>query len=79
MIIVDLIKELMYQQNKTIKDIVDATGLSYWTIENIVVRDVIPTPKDAQIILNLAAERNDVEKKMLRESSESNRMPSSWR
>lgn len=52
MIIVDLIKELMYQQNKTIIDVVNATGLSYLTVENIVLRDVIPTPEDAQVILN---------------------------
>lgn len=53
MIIVDLIKELMYQQNKTIKDIVKATGLSYKSVENIVVRDIVPTPEDAQTILNV--------------------------
>lgn len=53
MIIVDLIKELMYQQNKTIKDIVEATGLSYKTVENIVVRDIVPTPEVAQTILNV--------------------------
>lgn len=52
MIIVDLIKELMYQQNKTIGDVVKATGLSYLTVENIVLRDVIPIPEDAQVILN---------------------------
>jgi transcriptional regulator with XRE-family HTH domain len=52
MIIVDLIKELMYQQNKTITDVVKATGLSYLTVENIVLRDVIPIPEDAQVILN---------------------------
>lgn len=52
MIIVDLIKELIYQQNKTITDVVNATGLSYLTVENIVLRDVIPTPEDAQVILN---------------------------
>lgn len=52
MIIVDLIKELMYQQNKTISDVVKATGLSYLTVENIVLRDVIPIPEDAQVILN---------------------------
>lgn len=52
MIIVDLIKELMYQQNKTIADVVKATGLSYLTVENIVLRDVIPIPEDAQVILN---------------------------
>lgn len=53
MIIIDLIKELMYQQNKTIKDIVEATGLSYKTVENIVVRDIVPTPEVAQTILNV--------------------------
>ena len=53
MIIVDLIKELMYQQNKTIKDLVEDTGLSYWAIENIVIRDIIPTPEDARVILRV--------------------------
>lgn len=53
MIIVDLIKELMYQQNKTIKDIVNVTGLSYKTVENIVVREIVPTPEVAQTILNV--------------------------
>lgn len=52
MIIVDMIKELMRQQKRTIRDVADATGLDYWTIENIVLRDVIPTPKVAEVILN---------------------------
>ena len=52
MIIVDLIKELMYQQNKTVAYIVKTTGLSYRIIENIVIRDIVPTPEDAKIILN---------------------------
>lgn len=51
MIIVDLIKELMRQQNKTVADIVMATGLSYLIVESIVIRDVIPIPEDAGAIL----------------------------
>lgn len=53
MIIVDLIKELMRQQNKTVEDIAEATGLSCWVIENIVVKDKVPIPEDAQVILKV--------------------------
>lgn len=52
MIIVDLIKELMYQQDISVVEIVEATGLSYFIVSNIVERDVIPTPEYAEIILN---------------------------
>ena len=52
MIIVDLIKELMYQQNKTIADVVNGTGLPYIMVMNIVEYDVIPIPEYAEIILN---------------------------
>ena len=51
MIIVDLIKEMMYQQDKTIKDMVKETGLSYEIIERTVIRDIIPTPSDAEKML----------------------------
>lgn len=52
MIIVDLIKELMYQQNKSVADVAEGTGLSLLIITNIVEFDVIPTPEYAEIILN---------------------------
>ena len=52
MIIVDLIKELMYQQDISVAEIVEATGLSYFIVINIIERDVIPTPEHAEIILN---------------------------
>ena len=53
MIIVDLIKEFMYQNDTTVEDVADATGLSYEKIWNIVERDMIPTPEDADIILKM--------------------------
>lgn len=52
MIIADLIKELMYQQNKSVADVAEGTGLSLLIIINIVEFDVIPTPEYAEIILN---------------------------
>lgn len=52
MIIIDLIKELMYQQNKTVADVAEGTGLSLLIITNIVEFDVVPTPEYAEIILN---------------------------
>lgn len=51
MIIVDLIKEFMYQKNKTIADVAKGTGLSADIIRNIVVNDVIPSPEVADKIL----------------------------
>lgn len=51
MIIIDLIKELMYQQNKTIDDIVDVTRLPYETVYRIVNNDIVPSPEVAKIIL----------------------------
>ena len=51
MIIVDLIKELMWQQDKSIKDVVNGTGLSYGYIENIVKYYIVPSPENAKIIL----------------------------
>ena len=52
MIIIDLIKELMFQQNRSISDIAEATNLPYLFVENIVVREVVPTPEHAKLILN---------------------------
>lgn len=51
MMIVDLIKELMYQQNQTIGSLADETGLEYVVIENIVLKEIIPTPDIAKQIL----------------------------
>jgi transcriptional regulator with XRE-family HTH domain len=53
MIIVDLIKELMYQQNKSVREVANESGLPYNTIHNIVNNDVIPNPSDAQKILKV--------------------------
>lgn len=53
MIIVDLIKEYMYQKKLSIWDVANATGLSYEKIWNIVERDMIPIPEDADIILRM--------------------------
>lgn len=53
MIIVDLIKEYMYQKKLSIWDVANATGLSYEKIWNIVERDMIPIPEDADTILRM--------------------------
>lgn len=53
MIIVDLIKELMDQQNKSVEDMVILTKLTYREIYNIVAYDVIPNPENAKIILGV--------------------------
>lgn len=50
MIIVDLIKEFMYQENKTIADVANGADLSFDTVRNIVVNDAIPTPEVAEKI-----------------------------
>lgn len=52
MIIIDLIRELMYQQDVSVADIVRATGLSFFIVKNIVEHEMIPTPEHAEIILN---------------------------
>ena len=51
MIIVDLIRSLMFQQRVTIKYLSQETGLSYTLIEDIVLKDTIPTPKEAELML----------------------------
>ena len=51
MIIIDLIRELMIQQDLTIGDLARKTELSYTTIENVVLRDITPTPEEARIML----------------------------
>lgn len=53
MIIVDLIKEFMYQSGMSVNELVDKTGLSYLIIKNIVDNDMIPTPEVAEKILNV--------------------------
>lgn len=42
----------MYQQNKSVADVAEGTGLSLLIITNIVEFDVVPTPEYAEIILN---------------------------
>ena len=51
MIIVDLIRELMIQQDLTIGELARRTELHYTTIENVVLKDMIPTPEEARIML----------------------------
>lgn len=51
MIIVDLIKELMFQQNQTIRGLANETKLDYVVIEDIVLREITPTPDIAKQIL----------------------------
>lgn len=53
MIIVDLIKEYMEQNDLTIWDVANATGLSYEKIRNIIELDMIPTPSDADTIFRM--------------------------
>lgn len=50
-VINDLIRELMYQQNKSISDICAVTGLSYFVVKSIVDYDVSPTPEQASLIM----------------------------
>lgn len=51
MIIVNLIRELMLQQDLTIGELARRTELHYTTIENVVLRDMMPTPEEARIML----------------------------
>ena len=55
-VINDLIRELMYQQNKTIKDVCDDTGLPWFTVKSIVDYDISPTPDVADVILRCLGE-----------------------
>ena len=48
MIIVDLIKELMDQQNKSVEDMVILTKLTYEEIHNIITYNIIPNPINAK-------------------------------
>ena len=53
MIVVDLIKEYMYQYDLTVEEVADVTGLSVERIRNIVEKDMIPTTSDADIIFRM--------------------------
>ena len=50
-VINDLIRELMYQQDKSISDICAVTGLSYFVVKNIIDYDVSPTLEQASLIM----------------------------
>lgn len=52
----DLICELMYQQDKSIQDVCDGTGLSYNTIRNIVKYYTSPTTEEAGLIFKYLGE-----------------------
>ena len=51
--ITELIKELMIKQNVEIDDMVEMTGLSHWVIEDVLIRGVTPTSKQAKIMLGV--------------------------
>ena len=55
-IINDLIRELMYQQDKDINDICNGTGLSFGTVKSIVKYNVAPTGDVADLILRYLGE-----------------------
>ena len=55
-VINDLIRELMYQQNKDINDICDGTGLSFGIVKNIVKYNIAPTGDVADLILRYLGE-----------------------
>ena len=46
----------MYQQDKSIQDVCDGTGLSYNTIRNIVKYYVSPTTEEAELIFKYLGE-----------------------
>lgn len=51
MIIIDLIRELMYQQKITIGYLAKKSGLPYEVVENVVDKKIVPSPENAKIIL----------------------------
>lgn len=51
MVIVRLIKDLLKQKNKTIGYLAKESGLPYIVVENVIKRDITPTPEDAEIML----------------------------
>lgn len=53
MIIIDLIRELMFQQNRTIEYLSQETGLPQTLIEDVVLREIMPTPHEAKIMLKV--------------------------
>lgn len=53
MIIVDLIRELMFQQRKTIGGVSQESGVPYEIIEDIIIREITPKPEDAKAILGV--------------------------
>ena len=53
MIINKLIKDIMKQQNIEVECIVKQTKLSYKRVDEIVMLDIIPTPKEAKEILKI--------------------------
>ncbi|SCW64605.1 hypothetical protein SAMN05660484_02266 [Eubacterium ruminantium] len=53
MIINDLIRDLMIEHEKTISDVVNITGCNIERVEDIVLRDLSPTPNEAQLIFEM--------------------------
>ena len=53
MIINDLIRDLMIEHEKTISDVVNITGCNIETVKDIVLRDLSPTPNEAQRIFEM--------------------------
>lgn len=59
MIITELIKELMNQQNVDIDTMIEITGLSHWIVEDILVWGVTPTTKQTKIMLGVLGVKLD--------------------
>lgn len=53
MIINDLIRDLMIEHEKTISDVVNITGCNIERVKDIVLRDLSPTPNEAQLIFEM--------------------------
>lgn len=53
MIINDLIRDLMTEHEKTIGDVVNITGCNIERVKDIVLRDLSPTPNEAQLIFEM--------------------------
>ena len=53
MIINDLIRDLMIEHEKTIGDVANITGCNIERVKDIVLRDLSPTPNEAQLIFEL--------------------------
>ena len=52
-IINDLIRDLMIEHEKTIGDVVNITGCNIERVKDIVLRDLSPTPNEAQLIFEM--------------------------